>query len=189
MHRISRFLMLLFGWDVRIKFSTQTVDKFIIIVLPHTSNWDFPIGILTRSMLRRKVVFLAKSSLFRFPFGWFFRAIGGYPVERSRSTNFVDSVVNIFNSKPKFAVCIAPEGTRKRVTQLKTGFYYIAKGANIPIILCKFDWGNRLVEFAEPFYTTDNAVADFAFIDDYFRGIEGKNPANSYLYEPKQAKK
>ncbi len=185
MHRVSSFIMQLFGWKVDILFSTQTLDKFIIIVLPHTSNWDFPIGVLTRSMLRRRVVFLAKSGLFRFPFGFFFRWLGGYPVERGRSTNFVDSVVTIFNKKEKFAVCISPEGTRKKVEKLKTGFYYIAKGANIPIIFCKFDWGNKHVEFRAPFYTTDDQAADFAVLEDYFRGVEGRNPKAGYLYAKK----
>jgi 1-acyl-sn-glycerol-3-phosphate acyltransferase len=126
--------------------------------------------------------FIGKKSLFKPPFGAVFRALGGYPVDRSKNNNFVDAVVEIFDSKEKFSIALAPEGTRKKVDKIKTGFYYIAKGANIPIILVRFDYANKEVTFSDPFYTTDNKEADLKFIDDHFRGTLGKIPENSYLY-------
>src|SRR5690606_23843932 len=99
--------------------------------------------------------FFAKDSLFRFPVGGLFRWLGGIPVDRSKSTNFVDAVINMYNDRDDLLTVISPEGTRSKVESLKTGFYYIAKGANIPVILCRFDYGKKEIHFAKPFYPTD----------------------------------
>ena len=172
----SSLILKTLGWKVIGRYPEE-LNKFIIIPIPHTSNWDFPLGILVRTMWdpNRKVKFLGKSSLFKAPYGWFFYWLGGYPVDRSKNNNLVDAVIDLFNSKEKFAIVVAPEGTRKKVDKLKTGFYYIARGANIPLILCKFDFEHREVSFSEPFYTTDDKIADFEFIDNYYRGVKGKD--------------
>lgn len=107
-------------------------DKFVIAVIPHTSSWDFPLGLLVRSVMDIDVKYLGKDSLFKGPFGGLFRWLGGYPVDRSKNNNFVDTVIDIFKREEKFSTAIAPEGTRKKVDQLKTGFYYIAKGRVFP---------------------------------------------------------
>ena len=104
--------------------------KYIIIVAPHTTNLDFIIGILVRGILGFNSKYLGKKSLFKAPFGWFFRMMGGYPVDRSRSTNLVDQVVEIFNNHEEFVIGLAPEGTRENVGEWKTGFYFIAQKAN-----------------------------------------------------------
>lgn len=176
----SEWVLKLIGWRV-VGGVPNEVKKYVIAVMPHTSNWDFPLGLLVRSVLRRKVVYLAKSSLFKFPFGYLFRAMGGYPVERSKSTNFVQAVVNVFNRKEEFAVCISPEGTRKKVDKLKTGFYYIAKSANIPLVLCKFDYGTKTVTYDKPYYTTDNIEKDFEYIINFFKDAKGKIQENNYI--------
>lgn len=178
---LSRFILKLIGWEVN--FDVQPIpDKYILAVVPHTSSWDFFLGLFTRGVMGTDTKYIGKKSLFRWPFGPIFRSLGGYPVDRSKNNNFVDSVVDIFNSKEKFSIALAPEGTRKKVDKLKTGFYYIAKGANIPIILVRFDYQNREVTFSDPFLPTDDMEADFKFIDDHFRGTHGKIPENSYLY-------
>ncbi|NRB46607.1 MAG: 1-acyl-sn-glycerol-3-phosphate acyltransferase [Saprospiraceae bacterium] len=177
--KISAFILGLFGWKVELAFE-KFPDKYIIAVVPHTSAWDFPIGVLTRSVMKQKIKYVAKASLFKFPLGGIMKLLGGVPVDRSKRNNFVDGVVDIFNERKQFAVCIAPEGTRKRVEKLKTGFYYMAKGAGIPILLCRFDYSIRRVQIAAPFYTTDDMEADFKYIEGYFRGIPGRYPEFSF---------
>jgi 1-acyl-sn-glycerol-3-phosphate acyltransferase len=180
--KLSLFILRLFGWRIKGRYPKE-LPKGVLIVIPHTSNWDFPLGILVRTAIAADIKFVAKSSLFHPAFGWFFRWLGGYPVERKKSTNYVQSMVNIFNKEPRFHIVIAPEGTRSRVERLKTGFYYIAKGAAAPLILCRFDWGRKEVFFGEPFFPTDDVEADFQKIDSFFRGVRGKRPELGYLYQ------
>ncbi len=177
----SAFILKLFGWRTTLA-SSPLPASYVLIVIPHTSNWDFPLGLLVRSALKLNVKYAGKASLFKPPFGGLFRALGGVPVDRSKRSNFVDAVIDLFREDKNFGLCIAPEGTRGRVDKLKTGFYYIAKGAGVPIVLCKFDYGTHVVSMSAPFYPTDDAEADFAFIDDYYRGVKGKNPEDGYLY-------
>ena len=179
---ISQFILKLFGWRIEGRYAAE-VPKVIIIVVPHTSNWDFPLGILVRTAIKAKIRFIAKSSLFKPPFGWFFYKLGGYPVERTRSSNFVQMMVDIYKKEPRFHTVIAPEYTRSRVDKLKTGFYYLDMGGGDAIVMCRFDWGRKVVEFREPFYPTGNLEADMKVIDAYFRGVKGRNPAQGYLYE------
>ncbi len=176
---ISEWIFRLWGW----KFEGQypyDLKKFVLIVVPHTSSWDFPVGLLARSALRARIKFVGKASLFRPPFGWLFRALGGYPVDRSKRNNFVDAVVDIFNREKEFVLTIAPEGTRQRVEHLKTGFYYIALGAKVPVLMVKFDWANKIVGFSQPFYPTGNLEADMEVITAYFRGIKGYHADMSF---------
>jgi 1-acyl-sn-glycerol-3-phosphate acyltransferase len=151
--------------------------QHVMVALPHTSNWDFPVGVLARSILgTTHIKFIGKASLFIPPFGWIFRALGGYPVERGKNNgNYVQNVAEIFKKDPTFSVCIAPEGTRKYTTKLKTGFYYIAKEANVPLSLAKFDFGKKIVDFSEPYYLTGDFDTDMAYIVAYFQGVEGLN--------------
>lgn len=169
------FVLRLLGWKITGEYPRH-IKKSIIVVIPHTSNWDFPLGLLVRGSLKEKITFFGKKSLFRFPFGGLFRWMGGIPVDRSKSTNFVDAVVKSYNDYDKLVTVISPEGTRGKVETLKSGFYYIAKGAKIPIILCKFDYGNREVHFAKPFYPTDDKEADFQFFKNHFIDVKGGNP-------------
>jgi len=155
-------------------------DKCILAVVPHTSNWDFPLGISVRTIIDEDVSFIAKRSLFKWPYGFIFRWLGGVPVDRKKSANFVQSAAAVFATKDKFKYVIAPEGTRSKVDKLKSGFYYIAKTADVPIILCAFDWGKREVRFSEPFYTTDDIEKDFEYIKKYFAAAKGYIPALGY---------
>jgi 1-acyl-sn-glycerol-3-phosphate acyltransferase len=174
----SKWILQQLGW--RIIHPDPMPRQYIVAVVPHTSNWDFPLGLLVRSAMGEDIKFIGKSSLFRWPFGGLFRWLGGYPVDRSRRTNFTEAVAEIFQREPDFRIAIAPEGTRSKVDKLKTGFYYIAKEAGVPLILCAFDYGKKEVRFGEPFYPTDDAEADFAFIHDYWKGVRGRNVARSF---------
>jgi 1-acyl-sn-glycerol-3-phosphate acyltransferase len=163
------------GWKTEGSFPTD-IKKFIVAVAPHTSNWDFVIGVLARSVLNlQKAKFLGKDSLFKPPFGWLFRAMGGYPVNRSKHSDMVEQVVAIFNKHDEFYLGLAPEGTRKKVERLRTGFYYIAKKANVPIIPVGFDFSKKTVVVGKPFYPTDNFERDMNQLMIFYKKIKGKN--------------
>ena len=177
---ISTWLLKILGWTITLELK-QFPDKYIVAVVPHTSNWDFPIGVMVRSALDINVQFVGKHTLFFPPLGWLLKWMGGIAVNGSKPSNRFDETIRFFKEKKKMAICIAPEGTRKKVDRLKTGFYRIAKGTNSPVVLCKFDWENKTVVFSEPFYPTDDMEADFAYFKQYFKGVKGYRPEYSYL--------
>jgi 1-acyl-sn-glycerol-3-phosphate acyltransferase len=166
----------LLGWKIVGEFPRE-LKKYIVAVAPHTSNWDFPLGVMARSILRiQNARFLGKDSLFRPPFGWLFRAMGGYPVDRSGSHDVVQQAVDIFNKHDAFILALAPEGTRKKVDKLRTGFYYIAKGANVPIVPVGFDFGTKSIVIGKPLMPTDNFAKDMDSLLSFYRKMKGKNP-------------
>jgi 1-acyl-sn-glycerol-3-phosphate acyltransferase len=151
------------------------VKKYICCIAPHTSNWDFVVGVAARSILRiRKAKYLGKSQLFRKPIGWFFRAIGGIPVYRDSKHDMVEQVADIARKSDEFILAIAPEGTRKKVTKLKTGFWYIAKAANIPVVPVGLDYKKKEVVIAPPIYVSD-IETDLNTLVEFYKGVKGKN--------------
>jgi len=164
------------GWRVQDE-RPPGLERFIIVVAPHTSNWDFLVGLAVRSIAHlHQVKYLAKDSLFKPLTGWFFRALGGYPVNRSKHNNMVDAVVAMFNRGEITRIAITPEGTRGYQPNWKTGFHRIATGAGVPIILATFDYPNKLCIITAPFPLTDDPEADIARMKDWFRPHKGKNP-------------
>ncbi len=178
MRYLSKIALWLWGFKI-VGDAGNKIPKKVFAVAPHTSAWDFPLGLLVRSAAGMKVSFVGKDSLFKPPFGFIFRWLGGYPVDRSKSTNFVQAAVRIFREKDRFALVLAPEGTRKKVTRLKTGFYYIAQQAEVPIILIQFDFARRQVVFSDPLYPTDMDM-DMAKINRFFAGVRGFKPELSF---------
>ena len=177
MRFIFLFLFDLFGW--KIIGSKPDLKKYMIIVAPHTSNMDFFVGVAARSISRIRSAYLAKKSLFNIPLvGRLLRAMGGYPVDRSKRTNMVDQVVELYNGHEKFVMTITPEGTRSYNANWKTGFYRIAYNARVPIVMVAFDYERKIVQFREPFYPTGNLENDLEFIKAYYRNFKGKNPEN-----------
>ena len=154
----------------------RDIPKKLYIVYPHTSNWDFPLGILMKGAIPMDVQYVAKDSLFKWPYGWLFRALGGIPVDRKKRTNFVEMMVGLYQKYNKLSFAIAPEGTRKKVEKWKTGFYYISLQAKIPLILVKFDYKNKKVHFSNPFFPSGDFDADMNLIARHFVGTVGKNP-------------
>lgn len=169
------------GWRVvgNTSFSKEHIKKAIVIAVPHTSWHDFYIGILLRSVINIKINFVGKKELFVFPIGFFFKAMGGAPINRQAKENKVDAIAKLFEEKEEFRMTLAPEGTRKKVTEWKTGFYYIAKKARVPIIMVTFDFGKKQNKISEPFYPTDDVKADFKFMYNFFKGVKGKIPSYS----------
>jgi 1-acyl-sn-glycerol-3-phosphate acyltransferase len=160
-----------------------SVKKAVVIVAPHTSWQDVLIGLGVKSILQLHTArFLGKKELFDGRFGFFFRSIGGIPVDRSAKLNMVDQVVELFHQSDALLLGLSPEGTRKKVERLKTGFYYIAKKANVPIIMCGFDFKKKEVHFAEPFYAGDDETKDFNKIIAYFAPVQGKHPAEGLAH-------
>ncbi|MCL6275389.1 1-acyl-sn-glycerol-3-phosphate acyltransferase [Muricauda sp. 2012CJ35-5] len=179
MHQFAKFLYYkVLGWKLVGTF--PDVDKCVIIVVPHTHWLDFFLGLLVRKVINKDMHYIGKKSLFKPPFGWFFRWTGGAPVDRSKNSNTVDSIADIFNQRKVFRFALAPEGTRKKVTALKTGFYHIAKKANVPIVMVAFDFGKKQVKIAEPFMASDDIQNDFKNIRAFFKGVKGKIPEYSY---------
>lgn len=169
------------GWKIEgnINFSKDKINKAVIIAAPHTSWHDFYIGLLLRKITGVKANFIGKKELFRGPLGLYFRSVGGKPVDRTNKTNMVDQIVDIFRSEKEFRLTLAPEGTRKKVDSWKTGFYYIAKAADVPIIMFTLDFENKRNVISEPFYPTDDVDKDFEFIRAFYDGVLGKVPEYS----------
>lgn len=181
MKKIYRFIFLkLLGWKLNGTISPE-LKKCVMIVVPHTSWVDFFVGVLARGSIGLEMHYVAKKELFVFPFGAWFRWMGGTPLDRSKNENKVDAIAGIFNRKEVFRLAIAPEGTRKKVDSWKTGFYYIALKANVPIVAVAFDYGRKEVKLAEPFYPTGSKEVDFEILESNYKGVAGYVPEYSYL--------
>jgi len=168
------------GWRI-VGEIDKKLEKCVFIVIPHTSWFDFFIGIFTRGIIEVELNWLGKKELFGFPLGWYFRYMGGAPLDRKGGLNMVDSIAQVFESRKIFRLGLSPEGTRKKVTELKTGFYYIAEKAKVPIIPVAFNYGKKEVNFGSPFYTTGDIVADLKILLPHFKDVVGKVPENSYV--------
>jgi 1-acyl-sn-glycerol-3-phosphate acyltransferase len=178
---LSSLVLKIWGWKITGKYPFD-LAKVVICVAPHTSTWDFPLGVLVNSSHKCRANYVGKHTLFKPPFGGFFRWLGGIPVDRSIKGNFVSATVEAFNREKRMHLVIAPEGTRKKVDKLKTGFYHIARMANVPICMCVFNADTKEV-FFDPklFYPTQDEQADMAFIWNYFKGVKGFNPEKGIL--------
>jgi 1-acyl-sn-glycerol-3-phosphate acyltransferase len=178
---IYKFIFLrLMGWRI-VGEIDKKLEKCVFIVIPHTSWFDFFIGIFTRGIIEVELNWLGKKELFGFPLGWYFRYMGGAPLDRKGGLNLVDSIAQVFESRKIFRLGLSPEGTRKKVTELKTGFYYIAEKAKVPIIPVAFNYGKKEVNFGSSFYTTGDIVADLKIVLPHFKDVVGKIPENSYV--------
>lgn len=176
MKTFARFILFrILGWKMDTNFPTH-LKKYVVIAAPHTSWVDFPIAILARMSSGIMINYIGKDSLFKGPFGFFFRALGGTPVDRTKNNKLVDAIIELFNSKDEFRLGLSPEGTRKKVDTWKTGFYFIAKGAKVPIVMATLDFGNKQIKISEPYYTTENMEKDFEVFRGFYRDVKGKNP-------------
>ena len=175
MSSIARCLLRLFGWKVL--YVPPPGPKAVIIVYPHTSNWDFPIGILARSTIRLPIGFAAKDSLFRWPFGALFRRLGGIPVDRSKRTGFTSQMLAEFNRREQFYLAIAPEGTRRATAELKSGFYRLALAAGVPVGCAFIDYSHREAGIQDYLTLSGDESADLKRISELYAGRHGKHRA------------
>ncbi|HEY8175881.1 MAG TPA: lysophospholipid acyltransferase family protein [Gemmatimonadaceae bacterium] len=169
---VGRWMLRAMAWSI--DGAIPNVRKFVIIVAPHTSNWDFVVGIAAKWALGLRVVFLGKDTLFRFPLGAAMRALGGVPVDRSASHDVVQGIVQEFARRERMILALAPEGTRKRVQRWRTGFYHAAHGARVPILPVALNWGKRAIEIGSLFTTTGDVERDVRELQDRFSDVSGK---------------
>lgn len=182
MQWLAKFIYFkLLGWKVvgNITGSKDTVKKAVIIAAPHTSWHDFYIGVLLRKVMGLRTNFIGKKELFVGPLGWYLRGIGGAPIDRFTKENKVQAIAKLFENKEEFRMAMSPEGTRKKVEKWRTGFYYIAKEAKVPILMFTLDFEHKENKISEPFYPTDDMEADFKVMKDFFKGVKGKIPEYS----------
>lgn len=163
----------LMGWSLEGCF--PKLRKCVIVVAPHTSWVDFLLGLLVRRVLNLEIHYIAKKSLFRPPFGWYFKWMNGTPIDRSQTSDTVAAIAQLFKDRDTFRLALSPEGTRKKVAQWKTGFYYIAKEAGVPIVLVAFDYGMKQVKISAPMVPTDSMHSDFKNYRDFYTGVNGRH--------------
>ena len=171
---MSVSLLRLLGW--RIEGKAPTEEKYVLIAAPHTSNWDFPYTLMVCFALRLRVYWMGKASLFPPVVGRVMHWLGGIAVDRSRSGNLVQSTVDAFHANQRLTVIVPPEGPRGKVTHWKTGFYYIALGAGVPIALGYLDFSRKVAGIGKMFMPTGDLAADMDEIRQFYSGIRGKNP-------------
>ncbi len=174
MRFLYKFFFFRLGWKI-IGDVPRDLKKYIIIVAPHSSNWDFLIGLSLRSIMKFPSNYLAKKELFKPPFGWLFKRLGGFPVDRDKHSNLVDQVVALYNKEEQFVIAIAPEGTRKNVSKWKTGFYHISVKAKVPIVMVALDYEHKSILWEKPFYPVGDFEIDRKVIEEFFKDIKGKN--------------
>ena len=170
----GRTMLRLLGW--RIEGEIPDLPKFVIAVAPHTSNWDFVVGVAAMFALDLRLAFLGKDTLFRGPFGPLLRWLGGIPVDRSSPHGVVGEAVGAFARMDRRILAIAPEGTRKRGATFKSGFLHIARGARVPVLLAALDYEARCVRLGPCLEPGEDIEADRGRIAAYFAGVRGKHP-------------
>ena len=176
MHRLSKFVLFtLLRWKIVGDFPGE-VKQYVVIAAPHTSWMDVPLGILIRSIKKTKINFIGKKILFKNPQGFFFRWLGGFPIDRSKSNNTVQLLVDMFDQNKDFKLGISPEGTRQKVENGKTGYYYVAKKANVPVVKVALDFKNKQVLIDDPYFLTADDEQDMKIIKRFFHGVEGRFP-------------
>ncbi|MFT5252742.1 MAG: 1-acyl-sn-glycerol-3-phosphate acyltransferase [Flavobacteriales bacterium] len=172
----------LMGWKI-VGTIDPKIKKCVMMIMPHTSAHDFYLGIFTRGITGLEMNFVGKKELFRFPLGSYFKYMGGEPLDRSGGLNKVDSIAAIFDKKVTFRLAVAPEGTRDKVTTLKSGFYYIAMKTKVPIIPVAFDFGTKEVNLGVPLYPTGIINEDMLVLLQHYKGVQGKIPEKGFSLE------
>ncbi|MFA6128855.1 MAG: lysophospholipid acyltransferase family protein [Bacteroidales bacterium] len=175
----ARICLLITGW--KLEGMVPDLPRCVIIGAPHTSNWDFFFGMLYKFYYGLNIHFLIKRELFRFPFRWVFRYIGGIPVDRRKHDHLVDKFTEKMKHSGSFYLAIAPEGSRKEVMVWKRGFYHIAKKAGVPIVLGYMDYRRKVVGVGPVFYPGDDIEKDMREIALFYSTIQAKFPGNFYL--------
>jgi 1-acyl-sn-glycerol-3-phosphate acyltransferase len=147
-----------------------------VIAAPHTSNWDFVLGLAAAKAIDLQPNWIGKHTLFRRPFAWLFRAMGGIPVRRGEGHNYIEQLAKMFAQSDRLVLGMAPEGTRSKTDHWKTGFYYIAHGAGVPVLMAYFDYPRKRVGITGKLDPSDDIDADFALIREFYADRRGKNP-------------
>jgi len=174
-HALAHRVLALASW--RIQGELPPCPRFILIVAPHTSNWDFIIGVLAMFAIGLRASWLGKHTIFRFPLAPLLRWLGGEPIDRSAARGTVETAIQHFRTRPQWVLALSPEGTRKPVTQWKTGFHRIAVGAGVPIVPVSFDYRSRIVGIGAPVQPGPDESASVAKLGALFRKEMARHPA------------
>lgn len=172
--KLAKALLALLGW--RVVSAPPIAAKGVVIIYPHTSNWDFLIGVLARAVLQLPMHWIGKDTLFRWPFGGIMRALGGTPVDRSKPHGLVNDLRKELERHQQYYVVITPEGTRKRTDHWKSGFYHLATDLRIPVGLAFIDYSRREVGIATWLELAGDSIADLARIRNVYRERRGRHP-------------
>jgi 1-acyl-sn-glycerol-3-phosphate acyltransferase len=175
--RICAWLLRISGW--RLAGVMPDRAKLVLIAAPHSSWWDGVWGLIMKSALGLNVSFMAKRELFAGPLGWLLRRAGGIPIERSQSSGVVEQMTERFAARERLWLGIAPEGTRKRVTKWKNGFWHIAQNAGVPILPVYFDYPSRTIGLGPLFEPGDDISADLAALHAFYAPWRGKHRGTS----------
>jgi 1-acyl-sn-glycerol-3-phosphate acyltransferase len=175
---ISMFILRIFGWKtVR---NVPDLPKYVMIAAPHTSNWDFVLTILMAFALDLKIYMMAKKEITEWPMGSAFKWMGVIPIDRSQSNNTVAQAIQLFEENEKLVIVVPPSGTRKKVKKWKTGFYHIANGANIPIVLGFLDYARKSGGLGHVIEPTGDIETDMIEIRGFYADISGKYPKYTF---------
>ena len=183
-----RFVLRLLGW--RVEGKAPDLPKFVFVGAPHTSNQDFFMTAMTMAALGVRGHFVMKHQPFVGPVGWLLRFLGGIPLDRDRSRDFVAQMVDEFGQREQFLLAIMPEGTRGSHTETKgwrSGFYYIARGAGVPLVLVVFDYGNKRMRIGPTIIPGPDYETDLPAIQAYFAGVNGRRPERTLALEGKKS--
>ena len=172
--RLCRGLLHLIGW--RLILDVPRIDRAVVVFYPHTTNWDFVIGLFARIGLNVPVTWAGKDNIFRGPFGWLWRRLGGIPVNRRESTGFVAQMIDAFSRRAKMLLAIAPEGTRRRTEYWKSGFYRVAVGARVPLVLAFIDFARNEIGVGAMIVPTGDPEADMARLRAFYETKTARHP-------------
>jgi 1-acyl-sn-glycerol-3-phosphate acyltransferase len=179
-NRFTKFLgqvyTALIGW--RYAGELPNLPKFVLIIAPHTSNIDFPVGLAPLFALGLRLSFMAKSSLFWEPLGTYLRWLGGAPIDRKAAGSYVGAAITEFEQRDQFILVITPEGTRTKVDRWKTGFYHIARGAGVPILPVTFDYGRREFRFGTPLMPSEDLEGNIKTLQEFYNAGQARKPEN-----------
>jgi len=179
--KIARAILRLMGWQTHVV--PPRTSRYLLIGAPHTSSWDLFVMLLLMAAERIPIRWMGKDTLFKGPVGIFMRAIGGIPVNRRERTSLVDQIAAIYDKHDDLIIGIAPEGTRSKTMHWRTGFYYIALQANIPVVMGYVDFSSKICGLGPSFMPSGDILADFEIIRDFYTDSTAKRvldpPQNS----------
>ena len=174
--KISQYILSFLGWQLDDRLPTE--KKYVMLGAFHTSNWDFPIGILGMWALGLKASWVGKHTLFRGPLGPLFKLMGGIPVDRTIHTGFIQRIAELYETREQMTLTIAAEGTRSRTEHWKTGFYFIALEAKVPVALAYIDYSTKTLGVGATLHPSGDIRMDFEIIRDFYKDKQGLRPEN-----------
>jgi len=183
MQTLARLILRLFGWSLERE--DPGTPRYVLIVAPHTSNWDFPIGLLAAWALDLKAHWMGKNTLFKGWQGPLFRAWGGIPVDRGRPGKTIDKMASRFATADHFVLGVAPEGTRGATDHWKSGFWHIARAAHVPLVMAYIDYGRKQVGIGAAFMPGDDLETDFRRLRAFYADKRGRYPQQESAIRPR----